>query len=31
MRTESWRIKGGFGLIGEVLNELRHAEEAWNA
>ena len=31
MKTTSWRIKGGFGLIGEVFDELSHAEEAWLA
>lgn len=31
MKTTSWRIKGGFGLIGEVLDELSHADRAWNA
>lgn len=31
MKTTSYRIKGGFGLIGEVLDELSHADRAWNA
>ena len=31
MKTTSWRIKGGFGLIGEVFDELSHADSAWNA
>lgn len=31
MRTTSWRIKGGFGLIGEVIDDLSHADRAWNA
>lgn len=31
MKTTSWRIKGGFGLIGEVFDELSHADRAWNA
>ena len=31
METESWRIHGAFGLIGEVLDELSHADRAWNA
>lgn len=30
MNTTSWTIKGAFGLIGEVFDELSHAEEAWN-
>lgn len=31
MKTTSWRIKGGFGLIGEVFYELFHADHAWNS
>lgn len=31
MKTTSWTIKGGFGIIGEIFDELSHAEEAWNA
>ncbi len=31
MKTMCWTIKGGFGLIGEVFDELSHAEEAWKA
>lgn len=31
MRTESWRVVGAFQLIGEVFDELSHAEEVWNA
>ena len=31
MKTTSCRIKGGFGLVGEVLDELSHADRAWNA
>lgn len=31
MRTESKRIAGAFQLIGEVLDELSHAEKAWLA
>ena len=31
MTTTPWTIKGLFGLIGEVLDELSHAEEAWLA
>ena len=31
MKTTSWRIKGGFGLVGEVLDELSHADRAWTA
>ena len=31
MKTTIWTIKGAFGLIGEVFDELSHDEEAWNA
>lgn len=31
MKTTPWTIKGAFGLIGEIFDELSHAEEAWNA
>lgn len=31
MKTTPWTIKGAFGLIGEILDDLSHAEEAWNA
>lgn len=31
MKTTSRRIKVGFGLIGEVLDELSHPDRAWNA
>ena len=31
MKTTSWTIKGGFGIIGEIFDELSHAEEAWLA
>ena len=31
MKTTSWTIKGGFGLIGEIFDELSHAEKAWLA
>ena len=31
MRTTFWTIKGAFGLIGEIFDELSHAEDAWNA
>ena len=31
MKTTPWTIKGAFGLIGEVFDELSHAEEAWLA
>lgn len=31
MKTTSHRIKGGFVLIGEVFDELSHADRAWNA
>lgn len=29
MKTTPWTIKGAFGLIGEIFDELSHAEEAW--
>ena len=29
MTTTPWTIKGAFGLIGEIFDELSHAEEAW--
>ena len=29
MKTTPWTIKGAFGLIGEIFDELDHAEEAW--
>ena len=29
MTTTPWTIKGLFGLIGEIFDELSHAEEAW--
>ena len=28
MKTTPWTIKGAFGLIGEIFDELYHAEEA---
>ena len=31
MKTTFWTIKGAFGLISEIFDELSHAEEAWNA
>ena len=31
MRTVRRRIADAFGLIGEVFDELSHAEEAWKA
>ena len=31
MKTTPSTIKGAFGLIGEILDELSHAEEAWLA
>ena len=31
MKTTPWTIKGAFGLIGEIFDELSHAEEAWKA
>ena len=29
MQTMIWTIKGAFGLISEIFDELSHAEEAW--
>lgn len=31
MRAENWTIKGAFGIIGEIFDELSHADRAWNA
>lgn len=31
MTTTPWTIKGAFGIIGEIFDELSHAEEAWKA
>ena len=31
MQTTIWTINGLFGLIGEIFDELSHAEEAWIA
>ena len=31
MTTTFWTIKGLFGLIGEIFDELSHADRAWNA
>ena len=31
MTTTFWTIKGLFGLIGEVFDELSHADRVWNA
>ena len=31
MRTTIWTIKGAFGLIGEIFDELSHADRAWRA
>ena len=31
MKTTSWTIKGGFGIIGEIFDELSHADRAWKA
>ena len=31
MKTTIWTIKGAFGLIGEIFDELSHAEAAWKA
>lgn len=30
MKTTNWTIKGAFGIIGEIFDELSHAEEAWS-
>ena len=29
MQTTIWTINGLFGLIGEIFDELSHAENAW--
>lgn len=31
MKTTCWTIKGAFGIIGEIFDELSHADRAWNA
>lgn len=31
MTTTNWTIKGAFGIIGEIFDELSHADRAWNA
>ena len=31
MKTTPWTIKGLFGLIGEIFDELSHADRAWKA
>ena len=31
MKTTPWTIKGAFGIIGEIFDELSHADRAWNA
>ena len=31
MTTTLWTIKGAFGLIGEIFDELSHADRAWKA
>ena len=31
MRTTLWTIEGAFGLIGEIFDELSHADRAWKA
>ena len=31
MKTTPWTIKGAFGLIGEIFDELPHAYRAWKA
>ena len=31
MTTTLWTIKGAFGLIGEIFDELSHEDRAWKA
>ena len=31
MTTTIWTIKGAFGIIGEIFDELSHADRAWDA
>lgn len=31
MKTTNWTIKGAFGIIGEIFDELSHDDRAWNA
>lgn len=31
MKTTNWTIKGAFGIISEIFDELSHADRAWNA
>lgn len=31
MKTTNWTIKGAFGIIGEIFDELSHADRAWKA
>ena len=31
MKTTPWTINGAFGIIGEIFDELLHAEKAWLA
>lgn len=31
MKTTSRRIVDAFGIIGEIFDELSHADRAWNA
>ena len=31
MTTTNWTIKGAFGIIGEIFDELSHADSAWKA
>ena len=31
MKTTNWTIEGLFALIGEIFDELSHADRAWNA
>ena len=29
MKTTPWTIEGAFGLIGEIFDELSHADRVW--
>ena len=31
MKTTPWTIEGAFGCIGEIFDELSHADRAWKA
>ena len=31
MKTTPWTIKGLFGLIGEIFDELSHEDRVWKA